>query len=38
MCYVLFYIVDVVDSFIGYKLDNGNNNKTQKVEIQKRTT
>jgi len=27
MCYVIFYIVDVLSSFIGYKPDNGNNNK-----------
>jgi hypothetical protein len=30
MCYVIFYIVDVLGSFIGYKPDNGNNNKDAK--------
>jgi hypothetical protein len=27
VCYVIFYIVDVPDSFIGYKPDNKNNSK-----------
>ncbi len=30
MCYVISYIVDVLGSFIGYKLDNKNNNKDVK--------
>ncbi len=30
MCYVISYIVDVLGSFIGYKLDNKNNNKDAK--------
>jgi hypothetical protein len=29
MSYINFYIVDVLGSFIGYKLDNGNNNKDE---------
>ncbi len=30
MCYVIIDIVDVFGSFIGYKPDNGNNNKDAK--------